>query len=150
MANKKFTALLRPSNMAKKLRQHQGDVSTGSKAKILATRSILGKVVTFYENGEHKVRQKGITDEEQFNSEILRFAHASLLIAGPVGSKERIWIDATKNPVEIWLYNMPAEQFVKLADQKIKSGQVSRDFFVDQHPDNFQEALNHERNVRLS
>ena len=142
---KSFSAILRPSGMLKRMLRHQGNLSTGSKAIKFCSREILGKFIRFYENGEHFILGKtDVTEEEQFNSEILRFAHASLLVSGPVGDKQRLWVDATKNPVEVWLYGMPAKKFVREAKKAIDGGKLSVDFFVEQHPDKTQEKLCHE------
>lgn len=142
---KYFSAHLRPSNFVKRLRQHDGNVSSGSKAKVLAKRTVLGKRITFYENGMHVIHgELDITEEEMFNSNILRFIHASLLINEPVGDKAKIWVNAAVNPVQVWLYGMPIEQFIRKALFAIRTGKVSADCLLDQHTDYFVEKTSHE------
>ncbi|MDX1372718.1 MAG: hypothetical protein R3321_09625, partial [Nitrososphaeraceae archaeon] len=76
--------------MMKRMRAHAGDVSEGTRHKIMAKRVILGKKVIFYENGLRVIEnEKDINEEEQFNSEILRLAHASLLINDAVGDQKQ-------------------------------------------------------------
>ena len=100
------SATVRPSGLLKRMRKHTGDVSEGNRVELEARRSILGMEVEFYRDGTRRfVNATNLNEEEMYNSEILRFAHASILINGPVGDKKLCWVDATKNPVELWLYN---------------------------------------------
>jgi len=96
---------VRPSALFKRLMKHRGEISEGDRYKIIATRTILGRKVDFYRNQLRVVHGTNLTEEESYNSELLRFAHASILINGPVGDKKICWIDATQEPVELWLYN---------------------------------------------
>ena len=130
-----FSGTCRPSKMLKRLQAHQGDVSEGSHREILATRTILGKKVTFYRDGDHRVHSRRVSDEESYHSEILRFAHASLLINQPVGDKRRCYVDATRNPCEVWVCGLRAEDLVKQAESAIRSGTVSDEYVLDQHPE---------------
>lgn len=127
-----FSGTCKPSAMFKRLKAHQGDLSIGDLGEILAERTILNRKVIFYRNGDHKVLTKGISDEESFNSEVLRFAHASILINQPVGDKKIHWVDATKDPVEVWLFNMPAERFLMRSKMAIVEGIVTDEFILDQ------------------
>ena len=79
-----------------------------------------------------------LDDEESHDSEILRFAHASILIASPVGDKAKCYVDASKNPVEIWIYGMPAEKYLAGAEQCIANG-ADPGYFLDQSLQNIME-----------
>jgi len=82
---------------------------------VIATRSILGKDVTFLSNGEHVVDGVGMSPEEMQHSELLRFAHASVLISQPVGNKDILWVDASRQNVEVWVYGRRVDRFIKEA-----------------------------------
>ena len=109
--------------------KHSGDVGIADKAQLLARRTILGRIVRFYTNGEHIVEHEGLTDDEQFESEILRFAHASLLINAGVGDKKIMYVNAVVNPCAVWIYGRRAETFINEAKAKL-SGEV----IVDSNP----------------
>ena len=132
MATHSFSATVRPSKMFKSMLKHKGDVSEGSKCKILAKRTILGHEVIFYENGLRETDTE-LTDEEEFNSEILRLAHASILINDAVGDKTKCYVDARKNPVEVFIYGYPADRYIKRAKNLVKDGHVEADSILDQH-----------------
>lgn len=125
-----FNAHLKPSLLMKRMQAHLGDVSEGSKAKVLAKRIILGKTVTFYENGLRLVEDEDLSEDDQFNSEILRLAHASLLVGQAVGDKRSCYVDSTKNPVEILIWNLPVEIFLEKAKRLIKNGYLDKDFVL--------------------
>jgi hypothetical protein len=139
---------LKPSAMLKSMWEHKGDVSEGSKTKVMAQRMILGKKVTFYENGLRLVEDKNITEDDEFNSEILRLTHASLLIGQPVGDKRQCWIDASTDPVTIIIYGIKAENFIKRATHLMRHGVIDPDFVLNTHLRQTEE-LKDERNVRL-
>jgi len=132
MAIYNFTATVRPTKMLKRMLEHRGDVSETSKYKVFAKRNILGYNVTFYENGLRET-DGGLTEEEEFNSEILRLAHASLLINDAVGDQKQCYVDARRNPVEVIIYGYPADRYIKRAKNLIKNGHVEPGFILDQH-----------------
>jgi len=101
-----LTANCKPSSFIKRMQKHRGDVSEGTQPKIIAQRRILNKIVTFYHNGLRIIEGVDLNEQEVHESEVLRFAHASLLISAPVGDKQACYVDATKNPVEVWVYGM--------------------------------------------
>jgi hypothetical protein len=140
--------VLKPSSMLKRMRAHIGDVSEGSKAKVMAQRTILGKKVTFYENGLRVLHDRDISEDDEYNSEILRLTHASLLINDAVGDKRQCWVDARFDPVKVIIYNMEAVHFVQKATQLMRNGDVDPDFVFGSHLRQTEESTN-ERNVRL-
>jgi hypothetical protein len=99
-----FNAKLKPSAYLQRMLKHQ-NVSESSKHKVIAVRSILNHTVTFYADGIRTVDNLDLTEQEFHDSEILRFAHASILINEAVGDKKACYVDATKNPAEVWVYN---------------------------------------------
>ena len=132
--------------MLRKMRKHSGDVSVGSKTKVMAKRSVLGRNITFYENGLRVIEgEDDVTEEQQFNSEVLRLAHASLLINDAVGDKRMCYVDARVNPVVVYIYGMLASDFVSKAKELIKTGQIAEDFVLDSPI----QELKNVRNVRL-
>lgn len=139
---------IRPSAMLKRMRKHTGDVSEGAKAKVMAKRVILGKRVTFYENGLRVVEDKDLSEKDEYHSEILRLAHASLLINDAVGDKNQCWVDARFDPVKVIIYNMSADKFIKKATQLMRNGTIDPDFVFNSHLRQTEESTN-ERNVRL-
>lgn len=143
-----FTAECRPSALMRRMTHHSGDVSEGTQFKVLAKRFILGKEITFYRNGLRKIDNVLLTEEEVSNSELLRFAHASLLINGPVGDKRKCYVDATKNPVEVWLYSLPIGEFVAKSKKLVKSGELDKEFLLEEPISKVVEVKN-VRNVRL-
>jgi len=97
------TATMKLTNFAKRAFGHK-DVSEGSEDKPIASRIILGRRIDFYRNGRRMLQGIKLTDQEKHDSEILRFTHASMLIGEPCGNKKYCYVDATQNPVEIWLF----------------------------------------------
>lgn len=143
-----FEAKLRPSNMLKRMRAHIGDVSESDKAKIMCVKNILGKKVTFYENGLRVVHDPDLNEDDEYNSEILRLTHASLLIGEPVGDKRQCWVDASTNPIKVVIYNMPATTFIKKATHLMRTREIDPDFVLNSHLRQTEEFKN-ERNVRF-
>ena len=114
-----FELNLKPTT---KMRRHLaglGDTSQGTKRTLIARRRILGHLAAFYDNGEHEITAD-ISEEEQFHSEILRFAHVSILTNAPTGSKDLLYVDARQFDVEVWCYGMPARDFIARAVQQAK------------------------------
>lgn len=143
-----FSANPKPSKLVKRMWKHKCDVSEGSQAKVMAKRTILGMKVTFYESGLRVVEDNDLSEEDEYNSEILRLAHASILIGGPVGDKKILYVDATFNPVKIFIYNMSAEMYIKKAKMAVKAGQISEDFVLGSHIRKIEESTD-DRHVRL-
>ncbi len=119
----------RPSTMLRRMNKHTGDVSESSKGKVMAYRTILGKRVTFYENGLRQTTAD-LTEGDEYHSEVLRLAHASLLINDAVGDKRQCWVDARYEPVRVVIYNMPAEEFIKRATELIETNKLDLDFVL--------------------
>ena len=147
MVKKLFTAHCKPSIYLKRIMAHNKNVDEGNKSKIIGIRTILGKRVTFYQNGIHTIEGINLNEEDQFNSQILRFAHASLLIGGSVGDKRGCYVDATKNPTEVWIYEYPLETFIKKYTYLMRVGSVDTDFLLEEP---LKRTIDNERNVRLS
>ena len=131
---KQFSATCRPSAVTKNLRRHNVDVSEGGRTRLIAKRTILGKICRFYTSGEHTVDDVRVTAEESHEALLLRYAHASLIIREPVGDKKVIWVDASKNPCEVWIHNMPSRKFLDLAMLAIKTGALGADLVIDGNP----------------
>ena len=121
---------LKPSAFLKRMLKHS-DVSETSKTNLLATKIILGKKARFYTDGTRTIDGIDLTDSEQYESQILRFAHASILINEPVGDKNACWVDATKDVVEVILYNMPIKQFIQNSKSKVTYGNSDPDFLLN-------------------
>ncbi len=132
---------LSPTKLHRRMHAHKGDVSEGTNFKLLAEKNILGQRVLFYTNGLRQVKGIPLNDEEAHDSEILRFAHASLLISSPVGDKKKCYVDASKNPVEVWIYGMSAEKYIKGAEQCIANG-ADPGYFLDQSLQDIMEPSN--------
>ena len=147
MVKKLFKAHCKPSKYLKNMTKHDLRVDEGNKSKVIAIRTILGKRVTFYQNGLRFIEDVNINEEEQFDSQILRFAHASILIEGPVGDKKACYVDATKNPVEVWIYDYRLEDFIKKYTHLMRTGRVDTDFLLEEP---LKRTIDNERNVRLS
>ena len=113
MGNIQLSFDMRPSLLMRRMLKHAGDVSEGTRCKILAKRLVLGYNVTFYTNGLRIVDNLDIDEEEVFNSELLKLTHASILIQEAVGDKRKCYVDATKNPVEIWIHNQPVKEYIQ-------------------------------------
>lgn len=132
------SVVFRPTSLYRRMHAHKGDVSEGTKFKLEAEKNILGVKVLFYANGLRQVKGVPLDDEEAYNSEVLRFAHASILTSSPVGDKAKCYVDASKNPVEVWLYGMRAETYIKGAKQCIANG-ADPGYFLDQSLQNIME-----------
>lgn len=145
MAKKYLKAICRPSAYFRRITQHDGDVSESSKTKIIAVKRLLSKTVIFYANGLRSITGVDITEQEQYDSQILRFAHASILINAPVGDKKSCYVDATKDPIEVVIYNTPIKEFIKKSVKSIRSGVVDPSFLLDTPIS----ELKNERNVKL-
>jgi len=125
-----LSGTLKPSTFLKRMSAHR-DVSEGSGRRLIAERKILGFNTRFYSDGTRAVQRLDLTETEQFDSQVLRFAHASIIINEPVGDKNACWVDATKNPVEIILFNKPIKSFLKDTKQLVSSGKCDPDFVLD-------------------
>ncbi|HUT60882.1 MAG TPA: hypothetical protein VNA25_23795 [Phycisphaerae bacterium] len=125
-----LSAKLTASAMVNNMRRHQGDVSEGTQHRPLAVRSILGHRCEFFRDGTHTVDGTEISEEEQFGSEVLRFAHASLLTGLPVGDKKLCWVDASTNPAEVWIHGFEGNDYIRRARALVNKG-VPPDFIVD-------------------
>ena len=143
-----LVANLRPSTYMKRMLKHTGDISVGSKSKIMAERWILGKKVIFYENGLRVVEDEDLSENDEYGSEILRLAHASLLINDAVGDKRSCYVDARVNPVEVVIYNTPAKDYIKREKKAIDSGKIDKDFVLGSTIRQAKEFKN-ERTVKL-
>ena len=105
MVNKVFlSGIARPVGAMARSARHK-DASESSKSRLTCSRLILGYTVNFYESGLRVVEGLPLDDQECFDSQILRFAHASVLIGEPVGDKCFCYVDSRANPVEVWLLN---------------------------------------------
>ena len=129
-----LAANMKPALLMRRMLKHQGDVSEMDKRKPLAIRTMLGRKVWFYSNGEHVAEGVPLTDEEFYNSEVLRFAHASLLVGEAVGDKRKCYVDATTNPVEIWVYGVKAEEFAKRGAKEVARGTMAADELFETNP----------------
>jgi hypothetical protein len=98
------TAKLKPSKFIKDDMCHR-DVSEGSKNFVVATRYIMGYLVKFYNDGMRKIVGLDLDEQELHDSQILRFAHASLLVNQPIGDKNLCYVDSSTDPVTVWIYN---------------------------------------------
>lgn len=127
-----LTAKCQPSQLMRSMLRHTGDISEGTRGKIIAKRWILKKVVTFYHNGLRVITGTDLSEQEAHESEILRFAHASILIRAPVGDKKLCYVDATKNPVEVWVYGMPIEEFLATSRRLVETQQLGIEFLLEE------------------
>lgn len=134
-------ARVRRSRLHRRMHAHKGDVSEGTAYKLIAKKKILGKTVLFFNDGYREVMGLPVDDEEAHNSEILRFAHASILINQPVGDKAKCYVDATKDPVEVWVYGIEATTYINGAKKLIRSQVTGPDFFLDQSLQEIAEPL---------
>jgi hypothetical protein len=143
-----LTAECKPSLLMRKMLKHSCDVSEGTQYKVVAKRRILNRTVIFYHNGLRVIQGTDLSEQEMHDSEILRLAHASLLIGEGVGDKKLCYVDATKNPVEVWLYGMLAEQFIKTSRHLVETQQLGLEFLLEEPIRKTVEKTNG-RNVRL-
>ncbi len=143
-----LTAECKPTALIKNMFKHSGDISAGTYNKIIAVRQILNRRVIFYHNGLRIIEGTDLSEQEMHDSEILRLAHASVLIEAPVGDKRCCYVDATKNPVEIWIYGMPIEQFLATSQQLVETQQLGIGFLLEE-PIRKTVELKNGRDVRL-
>ena len=143
-----FSAHVRPVGFFRNILKHTGDVSEGSKHRILAVRTIAGKKVTFYHNGYRKIHNLNLTEEDTYNSEILKLAHASILTNMPIGKKSYCYVDSSYDPVDVWIYGMKLEQFLKSSKRVILTGELDKDFLLNLSLREISE-VHDERNVRF-
>lgn len=143
-----LTAECKPSALMRRMLKHKGDVSEGTRWHVLAKRTILKKTVTFYANGLRIIEGVDLNEEEVHNSEILRLAHASILVGSGVGDKRLCYVDATKNPVEVWVYGMPVEKFLTTSRCLVETQQLGLEFLLEEPIRKTVEKTNG-RNVRL-
>jgi len=148
VARKLLIANCRPSLLTKRMTRHKCDVSEGTEYKVIARRCLLGKSMTFYHNGLRVIEGIKLTDQEQHDSEILRLAHASILIGEPVGDRRMCWVDATRNPVEVWIYGMKLEDFIKTSKSLVGSNLLPAGFLLEEPLKKVSE-IKDERNVKL-
>jgi hypothetical protein len=140
-------AALRPSGFMRRMLRHS-DVSEGTKFKVIAKRQILKRIVTFYHNGLRVVEGTDLNEQEMHESEILRLAHASILVGAPVGDKKACWVNATVNPVSVWVYGMPIEEFLATSQRLVETQQLGIEFLLEEPVRKVMEKRNG-RNVRL-
>lgn len=107
--------LVRPSKILRDNITHR-DVSEGDKRFPVAIRNILGQYVTFYNDGYREVNGIELSDQEIHDSQLLRYTHASLLVGTPIGDKAYLWVDASFNIVEVWLYGKHIKTFSDLKE----------------------------------
>jgi hypothetical protein len=119
MAKILLKANLKPSSFLLKKMKHRVGVSEGDKRKVIATRQLLRRKVTFFANGEREIHGVELDEQEIHDSEVLRLAHASILISAPVGDKDTCYVDATVDPVIVWVQGVPVEQYIRAHKQGI-------------------------------
>ena len=122
---------MQPSRMLKRMREHSGDVSRSDKGVVMARRTILGRRVTFYENGVHTVEGGSLTEEDEYGSGIFKLAHASILTNKPAGDKSQIWVDATTDKVKIYVRNMTLEEYYRRVKKLLQSNELGLEQFIN-------------------
>lgn len=144
MGNRVFlTAHCKPTLLTKRMLAHSGDVSEGTRHKILAKRIIIGRAVTFYSNGIRVIHNTtGLNEQEMHESEILRLTHASLLTGTPVGDKRKCYVDAKTFDVEVWVYGMPVKEFIRKSKELVGTQQVDVDFLLEEPINKIAEKAN--------
>lgn len=130
---------IKPSRMLKRMREHSGDISESDKGTVMARRTILGRKVTFYENGVHTVEGGSMTEEDEFGSGLLKLAHASISTNKPAGDKSQLWVDATTDNVKIYMRNMTFAEYKRKAKELLRSGKLSLEQFINTTPKEIQE-----------
>lgn len=105
--------VVRPRKALRDSIRHR-DVSEGSRHYVIAERILLGYLVLFFNDGYRHVEGIDLNDEELHNSELLRFAHASLLINQPVGEKTYLYVDSSQKVVDVWLYGKQIKSYSDL------------------------------------
>ena len=129
-----LSGTLRPTAKMRHYQKCRESVSESSKARLIATRTIIGHTVHFYETGEHVIEtisESDLSTEEMFNSEILKFAHASLIAGIPIGDKNLTWVDCSNNPCEVWMFGKTTEQFLTDVHRSIKNGRLDPNLILD-------------------
>jgi len=121
----------RPSLLTRRLTAHSGDVSEGAARQPVAVRNICGRRVTFYRNGERRIDGVTLTDQELHDSELLRFAHASVLIGQPVGDRRKLWVDASQPQCEVWVAGVRVEELIARAKTAANLGVVPAGLVLD-------------------
>ena len=91
------------------------DLSETTRPRLIAVRTVLGKKVSFFSNGEHVVDGVKMSSAEMQESEVMRFAHASILMGRPAGDKKTLLVDACCDPAEVWIYGQRAAEFINRA-----------------------------------
>jgi len=135
MAKVLLSGAVRPSCMVKQVNCHKaGDQSESDRGELLAERMILGHVCRFMKNGDHFIVGMNITDQDHFNSQILRFAHASILCNVPVGHEKLLLVDMTVEPCRIIMFGKPIAEVLANAKIAVQSGLISIDLVVDGEP----------------
>lgn len=109
-------AILKPTRLYKRIIAHK-DVSEGSVDQLIARRIILNYEVLFYRDGRRKIRNLELEDQDIHDSEILRFTHASILLSEPCGDKKYCYVDASVNPVEVWIFGKRIHKASDLLNQ---------------------------------
>jgi len=130
-----MSATLRPARLTRQLSQASGDQSTSTVAALIASRTMLGRRVSFYSSGEHTVEGVTLTQAEQFDSELLRFAHASLIARTPIGDKRVLWVDASSDPIKVVIGGIEGEQYLRQVREAINVGTVPAEMVLDQDPE---------------
>lgn len=127
-----FEAHLKATNLMQIMQKHK-DVSEGDRSKLLAVRTLLGKTVRFYTSGEHScdAYYGSLTELEQYESLLMRYAHASLLSGNVEGDKRILAVDATCEPCKVWTHNMTWEEFIRRADMAKLAGVLTTEIIVD-------------------
>jgi hypothetical protein len=110
MAKIQLAANLRPSAYMKTAGAARGDLSETTRARLIKEVVVLSRTVRFYSDGTHTI--DGLRDDEAFDSEILRFMHASLISGTPIGHRETLYVDMNKDPLEIVIHGKPLRTFV--------------------------------------
>lgn len=108
------------------------DLSQGTQHKLIATRLILGKKVEFYRDGTRKVIGISLSEQEKHSSEVLRFAHVSILTQTPQGDKSVLYVDASVDPVEIWVSGVTAERYLAVSKNVIDNGILDAEFLLEE------------------
>ena len=121
----KLSGTCRPTKLMRRLQEHRGDVSSSDMCRLIAKRNLLGQTVRFYTSGEHVIEGSTLPLADQYDSELLKFAHASLLVNGPVGDKRKLWVDATTDPCQVWIEGHSVVDFLRRARRRVMDGTIS-------------------------
>lgn len=130
-----LSAHCKPTAFYRRVNEHnKDDHSCGSRGTLIAIRRLLKREVRFYNNGERVIVGGDLNEQELHDSEILKFSHASILINQPVGDKKVLWVDATINPVDVWIYGEPWQNFLKRSKDAIINGIIDPEFAIEENP----------------